>query len=111
VDFVLRHRAGLRITMLATAIVFALIAACGATAGAVPPNASTSEPPPDQPDVLPPEEPEEPAGQHFCCIEIDQKTATGDGCILISEQQVALCDTILYCDGKWSKVDGKVVCL
>lgn len=92
--------------MFTKLILFAVLAACS-----VSPTPVATEPPAEQPDRLPPEGPEEPTGQHFCCLEIDQKTATGEGCVLITEQQVALCDTILYCDGKWSKVDGKVVCL
>jgi len=91
--------------MFTKIILFAVLAACG-----IPSTPAATEPPAEQPDK-PPEGPQEPTGQHFCCLEIDQKTATGEGCVLISEQQVALCDTILYCDGKWSKVDGKVVCL
>ena len=87
--------------MLTKTILFAVLAACG-----VP---STPAIAPDEPDKLPPEEPEV-KDQHFCCQSVDPKTFTGEGCQLITEQQVALCNKILYCEGNWVKDDGKVTC-
>jgi hypothetical protein len=63
---------------------------------------------PDEPDK-PHDEPKV-KDQHFCCQSVDSKTFTGEGCSLITEQQVALCNKILYCEGNWVKDDGKVTC-
>jgi hypothetical protein len=86
------------------AILFAVLAACG-----VPSTQAVAEPPPEQPDKKPPGE-VEPVGQHFCCVDVDEKTFSGEGCVLISEQQVALCENLLYCDKKYVKKDGTVTC-
>jgi hypothetical protein len=64
---------------------------------------------PDEPDRKPPED----VGledQHFCCQEIDLKSFTGDGCVLIDKTAAILCDKLLYCPGKYAKDDGKVAC-
>lgn len=78
-------------------VVFAIIAACSGN-----PNA-----PPDK--EPPPEAPAE--DQHFCCTDIDVKTKSGDGCVMIHESQLLLCTTILYCGGDWALKDGKATCL
>jgi hypothetical protein len=89
--------------MLTKPVLLALLAACGVSSSA------TTESPSEQP-IAPPTKPPEPEGQHFCCAEVDEKTFSGDGCVLISEQQVALCNNLLYCDKKYVKQDGKVTC-
>jgi hypothetical protein len=86
--------------MLTKHILFALLAACG-----IQPTPATA---PDEPDQQPPDETQE--DQHFCCQSVDHKTFSGDGCSLITELQVALCNKVLYCEGNWVKDDSKVWC-
>jgi hypothetical protein len=65
---------------------------------------------PDHPtDKQPPQE-DHPMDQHFCCQSVDHKTFSGNGCQLITELQVALCNKVLYCEGNWVKDDDKVFC-
>jgi hypothetical protein len=83
--------------MLTTkAIVLALLAACGTTT-----NPTEKEPPAETPVE----------DQHFCCANIDNKTKSGDGCVLLPEAQLVACNKILFCDGDWSLQDGKATCL
>lgn len=96
------------ITMGTKPLLIALLAACGVTAGAHA-NTEAAAPPIDEPDKAPPQPPK-PKDQHFCCEDVDLKNFTGEGCQLITELQVALCDTVLYCEGNWAKKDGKVAC-
>jgi hypothetical protein len=109
VVFVPRQCAGAtktnEVTVITKLLLLALLAACG-----VPSNTATIEPPPEQPpDVKPPDDPGL-EDQHFCCQSVDFKTFSGDGCQLITELQVALCNKVLYCEGNWVKDDGKVAC-
>lgn len=90
--------------MLTKIILFAVVAACG-----VPSIPATADPPAEQPDKLPPEEPEV-KDQHFCCQTVDQKNLTGDGCNTIAPTQIDACANVLYCEGNWSKKEGHVVC-
>jgi hypothetical protein len=96
---------GYEIDMFTKPILAILLAACGVSA-----IGATAEPPTEQPDKLPPTPPVEPEGQFFCCIDVDPKNYTGDDCTLIAEGQVNLCSNVLYCDKKWTKKDGKVIC-
>jgi hypothetical protein len=90
--------------MLAKPLLLALLAACG-----VPSSADVSESPTAQPDGLPPAPPEE-DGQHFCCESLGGN-GSGNGCVMIGKEHVALCDKILYCGGTYEKDGGKVKCI
>jgi hypothetical protein len=70
------------------------------------PDEPTDEQPPE---FAPPDEPPQ-EDQHFCCGSVDPKTWTGDDCSLLSKEHLVLCNTILYCPGKWTKEDGHVTC-
>lgn len=48
--------------------------------------------------------------QHFCCDDVDLSTWSGEGCLLISEDDLNSCSNILYCDGKWERQDGRAAC-
>jgi hypothetical protein len=85
--------------MFTKTILFAVLAACGV------PSTPTTAPAEKQP---PEEDVQE--DQHFCCQSVNPKTFTGEGCSLITVQQVALCNKILYCEGNWVKDDDKVTC-
>jgi hypothetical protein len=86
-------------------LLLALTAACGVTTGA-----ATNGSPTEQPDKLPPGEPEV-KGQQFCCQSVDPKTASGEGCGAISKENINACDKVLSCGEKWTKDGGKVTCL
>ncbi len=64
---------------------------------------------PDRPDTS--EEPEL-EDQHFCCVDVDPKTMTGEGCNAISGvlETINSCANVLYCEGNYTKKDGKVTC-
>lgn len=66
---------------------------------------------PDEPDKLAPDE-DAPTDQHFCCVDVDLKNFTGDGCNAISGalETINACANLLYCPGKYAKKDGHVVC-
>jgi hypothetical protein len=91
------------VTMFTKPLILAILAACG-----VPSNPATTEPPPDQPDVRPPDETQK--DQHFCCQSVDHTTMSGDGCQTIGATQIDLCTNVLYCEGNWAKEGGKVWC-
>jgi hypothetical protein len=93
--------------MFKVLIIAFLAAACG-----VPSNpATTDEPPPELP-VEPPDDDGLEEGHNFCCQEInpDPEVFSGDGCVEIAEVHVALCNKLLYCPDKYKKVDGTVTC-
>jgi predicted small lipoprotein YifL len=81
-------------TVFTKIILFAVIAACGVE---------------QPPEFAPPDEPPQ-EDQHFCCGSVDPKTWTGDDCSLLSKEHLVLCNTILYCPGKWTKEHGHVTC-
>lgn len=81
-------------------ILLTIIAACGVHSDAA------TDATDGQPDKKPPVEIEE--GQHFCCTNVDK--LTGEGCVAINAENINTCDKVLYCNGNWMKVDGKVTC-
>jgi hypothetical protein len=90
--------------VLAKTLILSLIAAFGVPSSAQNPDD------PDAPDeVQPPEGTED--GQHFCCTSIDTKTSSGDGCTMLASEHIVLCNNVLYCNGSYAKVEGKVTCL
>jgi hypothetical protein len=95
--------------LTAKPFILALIAACGVTAGAAS-NPATTEPPPEQPDVKPPENVQK--DQHFCCQSVDLKSMSGDGCTAISDslELINACGYLLYCEGNYGKENGHVQC-
>src|SRR5262245_35108894 len=72
------------VTMFTKIILSAFLAACGV-------QSSTEEPPAEQPDK-PPDDSQ--MDQHFCCQSVDHKSFSGNGCSLITELQVALCNKV-----------------
>lgn len=108
--------------MLSKHVLLTLLAACGVH------SSPEADRPPDtaQPisvhsssQARPPEDTEKPdghneetvvEGQHFCCGEVDGK-GNGDDCILLGKEELALCNTILYCSGSWQMQDKKVKCI
>jgi hypothetical protein len=65
------------------------------------------------PDNIEPPVLEEGEDQHFCCswVDMDSKTGEGEGCVAIAKESINSCNGVLYCDGKWQKLDGKVKCI
>jgi hypothetical protein len=90
--------------MLTKPLLFALLAACG--------GHSTATNPDNEP-IKPPDIEESGEDQHFCCtdIDFDSKTGEGEGCVAIAKENINNCNTVLYCEGRWHKKDGKVRCL
>jgi predicted small lipoprotein YifL len=86
-------------TPTALSILLAL-AACGLRSDASSPT-EDSRPPVDEPE-----------DQHFCCTDVDPKAMTGDGCTAISGalETINACANLLYCDGNYTKTNGKVAC-
>jgi hypothetical protein len=82
-------------TMITKIATLALAAACGVLQ-------------PDSPDQAPPPPPDE--GQAFCCISVNSKNMTGEGCGAISQEQINSCVKVLHCGGNYTKDDGKVTC-
>jgi hypothetical protein len=85
--------------MITKAIVLMLVGARGVGVGAA-----------SSPEAAPPEELEK---DHvfFCCQDVDEKHATGEGCITIGEKQIDQCSTVLACADNLTKKNGTVVCL
>lgn len=84
------------IVITKTALLLTLLAAYGAHS--------------DQPDKEPPPEPPQ-DGQAFCCISVDKKTKSGEGCRAISTEHINTCDKVLHCAGDYIKEDAVVTCL
>jgi hypothetical protein len=91
--------------MFTKLILFAVLAACG-----VPSTPATATEP-DGPDKISPGEDAQ-EDQHFCCVDVDPKAMTGDGCNAISGalETINACANLLYCEGNYTKKDGKVTC-
>lgn len=89
--------------MITKPLLLALLAACG-----VPSNTATIESPPSEQPDKPPDDDQ--MDQHFCCQSVDPKTMSGEGCQTMGAGQIDLCANVLYCEGNWAKVDGKVTC-
>jgi hypothetical protein len=94
--------------MLTKTLLVAILATCAAPSGAAanPNRPESTDPPEFRP---PPEPPQE--GQAFCCLSVDKKTKSGDGCGAISNENINSCDKILHCAGDYIKEDGTVTCL
>jgi hypothetical protein len=92
--------------MLTKPVLTILLAACG-----VGSSGSTTEPPTEQPDKRPPDQPPEEEGQHFCCVSVNKKTVSGDGCGAISKENINSCTNVLYCSGDWVKEGDQVSCV
>jgi hypothetical protein len=88
--------------MFTKLILFAVLAACG-----VPSTAATAP----EPDKRPPGGDGQ-EDQHFCCVDVDPKAMTGEGCNAISGalETINACANLLYCEGNYTKKDGKVTC-
>jgi hypothetical protein len=81
-----------------------ILAACG-----IHPTPSTTEPA-EQPDA-PPDDPIKPRDNvYFCCVEVDVKTKSGEGCVTIGEKQLDACGSFLVCADGAAKKDGVVTC-
>lgn len=91
--------------MLTKPLLLALLAACGVNSSGSGGVISPSEKP-----LAPPDDSQE-DGQHFCCTEVDEKNAKGDGCLPIGKEHITSCSNVLYCGGSWVKKDGKVTCI
>lgn len=92
--------------MSAKSILFALLAACGVPYNTPPTEQSAEQP--DEPDGQPPDDIKD--ATYFCCLDVDAKTKSGDGCVTIGEKEVDRCSTVLACQ-EFTKKDGKVTCL
>jgi hypothetical protein len=86
--------------MLSRPLLALVLAACGAN-----PSSATTEPPDVNPDEVQKDH------VFFCCQNVDQKNASGDGCVTIGEKEIDRCSTVLACADNFTKKDGKVVCL
>jgi hypothetical protein len=92
--------------MLTKPLLTIILAACGVSSAPV-----TTEPDdPDEPGEFQPTGPHEKDGTYFCCLDVDAKTKTGEGCVTIGEKEVDRCATVLACQ-EFVKKDGKVTCL
>lgn len=47
---------------------------------------------------------------YFCCVDVDLKAKTGEGCVTIGEKQVDSCDKALICANGAGKDGTTVVC-
>jgi hypothetical protein len=93
--------------MLTKTILVAIFAACAAPNRPANPEQPESTDPPEL--TPPPEPPQE--GQAFCCLSVNKKTRSGDGCGAISSENINSCDKVLHCAGDYIKEDGTVTCL
>jgi hypothetical protein len=94
--------------MFTKSLLLAFLAACGGTS-----NTEVTESPkeqPDNPDFQPPSAPPQENDYIFCCQDVDPKSQTGDGCVIIGEKQIDQCATVLACTEGFTKKDGKVYC-
>ena len=93
--------------MLTKIILFAVIAACGAPSAPTP---TATDPPAEPPDEIQPDGPTVKDDTYFCCVDVNHKAKSGDGCVTIGEKEIDRCDTVLACAEGFTKKDGTVVC-